>query len=73
MKRHKQTDVKKAGGWPSLSRMVGPVVAPSLSRFVRQGGEFDFFEKTREKPGQTEDSPFFGQSESGNVPSVPGF
>jgi hypothetical protein len=30
------------GGWPTLSRISTPEGAPPLSRFLRQGGDFDF-------------------------------
>jgi hypothetical protein len=37
------TNVAPTGGWPILSDMNSFEDAPSLSRFVRQGGDFDFF------------------------------
>ena len=35
------------GGWPALSLISTPEGAPSLSRFLRQGGDFDFLSPPR--------------------------
>jgi hypothetical protein len=35
------------GGWPTLSLILTPEGGPSLSRFLRQGGDFDFLSSPR--------------------------
>jgi hypothetical protein len=38
------------GGWPSLSASAKFAVAPSLSRCLRQGGDFDFLQSSARLP-----------------------
>ena len=35
------------GGWPTRSPIPTPEGAPPLSRFLRQGGDFDFLSSSR--------------------------